>query len=213
MAASTPMGLRERKKLRTRETIVDVSMRLFAAQGYDETTVVQIADAAEVSPSTFFTYFPTKEEVVFDRYDEGVAGLVSEIGNRPAAQTTIDAFDAFIRPKIVEFQEVSELGVLRYRVIQEHPDLRKALRHRFSDIMETALRAGYARDLNTDVDAIEPQLLAGATVGAFTRFEAAKMAGIEAGTASLEEQLAMFDALITSLRASLDALAQDQRSR
>ncbi|GAB2566087.1 hypothetical protein Aab01nite_46710 [Paractinoplanes abujensis] len=71
-AAAPPAaaGLRERKKAKTRATIRDVAMRLFTSQGYAATTVEQIAEAAEVSPSTFFRYFPTKEDVVVtDDYD------------------------------------------------------------------------------------------------------------------------------------------------
>ena len=52
-------------------------------------------------PSTFFTYFPTKEAVVFDSYEEGVAGLIHRIEDRPGDETTVDAFDSFIRPLIV----------------------------------------------------------------------------------------------------------------
>ncbi|HVX42404.1 MAG TPA: TetR family transcriptional regulator [Mycobacteriales bacterium] len=68
--AATRLGLRERKKAKTRQRIQDEALRLFAEQGYDATTIEQIADAAEISPSTFFRYYPTKEDtVVQDQWD------------------------------------------------------------------------------------------------------------------------------------------------
>jgi AcrR family transcriptional regulator len=85
----TRPGLRERKKQRTRETIQREALRLIAEQGYDATTVDQIAAAAEVSPSTFFRYFPTKEDAILqDEYDPL---LVAFIDARPADEGAVAA--------------------------------------------------------------------------------------------------------------------------
>jgi AcrR family transcriptional regulator len=65
-----PAGLRERKKAKTRAAIRQHALRLFREKGYQATTVEQIAEAAEVSPATFYRYFPTKEDVVLqDDFD------------------------------------------------------------------------------------------------------------------------------------------------
>ena len=80
----TPVAgsLRERKKLKTRESIQREAMRLIQKQGYDKTTIEQIAAAVDVSPSTFFNYFPSKEDVVlYDAYDPIIGKLLLD---RPA---------------------------------------------------------------------------------------------------------------------------------
>jgi AcrR family transcriptional regulator len=81
-------GLRERKKQKTRWSIQEHALRLFREQGYEQTTVDQIAAAAEISPSTFFRYFKTKEDVVVeDEYDPLLLRLIeSEPPDRPPLQ-------------------------------------------------------------------------------------------------------------------------------
>jgi AcrR family transcriptional regulator len=82
-------GLRERKKAKTRAAIQEHALRLFQEQGYDATTIEQIAEAAEVSPSTFFRYFPTKEDVVL--YDDLDPLFIAAFEAQPADLTPIQA--------------------------------------------------------------------------------------------------------------------------
>ncbi|MDR8415019.1 TetR family transcriptional regulator [Nonomuraea sp. 3-1Str] len=80
-------GLRERKKARTRETILREAFRLFRERGYHATTTEQIAEAAEVSPATFFRYFPAKEDLVaLDRFPPLVEALAAQ---PPGAPVTV----------------------------------------------------------------------------------------------------------------------------
>ena len=82
-------GLRERKKRATRIAIRDAGMTLFAGQGFARTTIDQIADAADVSRATVFSYFPTKEEIVFGDGAAAIDALADRVRDRTDDQTTI----------------------------------------------------------------------------------------------------------------------------
>jgi AcrR family transcriptional regulator len=90
-AADPSPGLRDRKKRKTRLAIQDAALELFVAQGFDATTVEEIAALAEVSTATFFRYFKTKGEVIFG--DEGylTEDLEHSIVNRPVSETDLEA--------------------------------------------------------------------------------------------------------------------------
>lgn len=90
MSGDLPHGLRERKKARTRKTIRTEAFRLFREKGYPHTTVEQIAAAAEVSPSTFFRYFPTKEDLVLA--DDLDPALIEAFQAQPPELSALTAF-------------------------------------------------------------------------------------------------------------------------
>jgi AcrR family transcriptional regulator len=107
-------GLRQRKKARTRAAIQRHALRLFVDQGYAATTVEQIAAAAEVSPSTFFRYFPTKEDVVLtDDYDPLI---IRAFRAQPSDATPLRALRNAMRAALGELAP-EELAGLRERVV------------------------------------------------------------------------------------------------
>ncbi|MFI9782276.1 TetR family transcriptional regulator [Kitasatospora sp. NPDC051984] len=118
-----PMSLRERKKLKTRQTLRREAFRLFAEQGWEATTVDQIAAAAEVSPATFFRYFPTKEDIVLnDEYDPVMAAAIrARPADEPFLTSAREVLVGLVR-RIAE-QEREELYA-RMRLTASVPSLR-----------------------------------------------------------------------------------------
>jgi AcrR family transcriptional regulator len=118
-------GLRERKKLKTRESIQRTALRLFEKQGYEETTIEQIAAAAEISPSTFFNYFPTKEDVVlFDAYDPVAFRLFLE---RPEDEPLEVGLREVLKKLAALFESDERMILARGRFFLEVPALRARL--------------------------------------------------------------------------------------
>jgi AcrR family transcriptional regulator len=121
--SAAPLGLRERKKRQTRERIRREAYRLFAEHGYENTTVDQIAEAAEVSPSTFFRYFPTKEDVVLqDEYDPALAEALK---SRPADEPIVEAVLNSLKGPVGEMVRADRDDLLlRSRITFTDPALR-----------------------------------------------------------------------------------------
>jgi len=105
-------GLRERKKARTRATIQRHAFRLFRQQGYEATTVAQIAEAAEISESTFFRYFPTKEDVVV--WNELAPTVMESLRAQPATYSPIRALRSAMR-EVLGGLSAEEAAVMRER--------------------------------------------------------------------------------------------------
>jgi AcrR family transcriptional regulator len=102
-------GLRERKKARTRASLRQHALRLFREQGYQATTVEQIAAAAEVSPSTFFRYFPTKEDVILQ--DDMDIRMLEALEQQPPGLSPIAAMRAAVRQVFSSYSQ-DDLDVL-----------------------------------------------------------------------------------------------------
>ncbi|GEC05741.1 TetR family transcriptional regulator [Streptomyces spinoverrucosus] len=129
-------GLRERKKIKTREAIRTATYALIEEQGYDATTIEQIADRAEVSPSTVFRYFPTKEDIVLA--DEHDALLLEELRSRPADEPWLQSLRQVMHKAIVGLGtgEAREVTRLRCRLLAEVPAVR-------SRMMESMSQTGH----------------------------------------------------------------------
>ncbi|MFJ2553686.1 TetR/AcrR family transcriptional regulator [Microbacterium sp. NPDC087591] len=95
MSSTEPMGRRERKKAATRKAISDVATMMFLERGFDNVSIREVADAADVSPTTVFAHFPQKEALVFDEDDEQRDRLVSAVRDRPDGSTINRAIHDF----------------------------------------------------------------------------------------------------------------------
>ncbi|WP_369036055.1 MULTISPECIES: TetR/AcrR family transcriptional regulator [Streptomyces] len=126
------LGLRERKKIKTRMAIRSATYELIEDQGYDATTIEQIAERAEVSQSTVFRYFPTKEDIVLtDEYD---ALMEEELRSRPADEPWIDSL-RYVVTKAIGVTKAEEPGVirLRSRLMLEVPAVRSRMMESMSE--------------------------------------------------------------------------------
>jgi AcrR family transcriptional regulator len=123
-------GLRERKKQQTRETIARVALRLFAERGYDETTLADIAAAADVAPRTIFAYFEGKEDILLDAEGAFLNQLKRTLDERPSDATTVDA----IRQFLDSMESPDEDARLRKRVIMANPALHGKMRARHAQV-------------------------------------------------------------------------------
>jgi AcrR family transcriptional regulator len=99
MPRTTP-GRRERKKAQTRQALADAALRLFVERGFDNVGVKEVAEAADVSLSTLFHHFPSKEALVFDEGEDLEGALVAAVRDRPRGQPALEALrDHLIRTR------------------------------------------------------------------------------------------------------------------
>ncbi|HLK01198.1 MAG TPA: TetR family transcriptional regulator [Streptosporangiaceae bacterium] len=156
-------GLRERKKARTRAAIREHAIRLFREQGYAATTVEQIAAAAEVSPSTFFRYFPTKEDVVLQ--DDLDTRLLEVLEQQPPGFTMIAAMRAAIHETIMGYSE-TDVALLAEttRMMRSVPEVRARALDEFARTI-TMIAGAIAKRSGRSPDDLAVRTTAGAVIG------------------------------------------------
>jgi AcrR family transcriptional regulator len=122
-------GLRERKKRLTRTAIFDVAARLFSERGFENVTVAEIADAANISVKTLFTYVRAKEELVFSDEPNILDALVAAVRKRAAGQAPLDAVAATLLAAAAADDDTDRTGLEGFhRMIGHSPAIKSRLR-------------------------------------------------------------------------------------
>ena len=194
-------GLRQRKKQKTRDAIQREAMRLFQEQGYEATTIDQIAAAVDISPSTFFNYFPAKEDVVtYDKYDPM---LLASLAGGPPGEPLSVALRRALRELADVFDRDREMILARARLGLEVPELRARLWEEIERAQQQLCAIAAARS-GRDPDDFELRVVAIALAAA--AFEGMREWLRRDGRGNLVELIDhALDALQVSAR--LDALA------
>jgi AcrR family transcriptional regulator len=158
------VSLRERKKLKTREAIRREAFRLFDENGYANTTVEQIAEAAEVSPSTFFRYFPSKESVLLA--DDMDPIMLEAFARQPPELSPMAAFRRAAQETFTTMSEDQwELERTRQRLIFSIPEIKAAQYDEYYRTIRMIAEA-LSQRLGRDKDDFELRVFAGALTGA-----------------------------------------------
>ncbi|MGW4122294.1 TetR family transcriptional regulator [Nocardia sp. NPDC004711] len=102
---TAPTGLREREKARVRRELIDAALLLFERRGFEQTTVQEIADAAQVSRRTFHRHFPAKAAVVFSHEEDVMSYLLAALDHRPPHEAVFVALRAALREFLLDDAE------------------------------------------------------------------------------------------------------------
>ena len=199
-------GLRERKKLATRRAIHEAGMKLFAERGFTATTVEAIAEAADVSRATVFTYFANKEEIVFGDAAAAVDALAERLRERPAGEASVATVRAWL----------AELGgwmepelILQLRLGREVPSV-GARRLQLSREIEAVIALALEAELGPGKH-LAARLAAASLIAALNTIEEAAAAHMEQDGRGLTatEIDRLVDDAVSFVHAGVSAIATD----
>jgi AcrR family transcriptional regulator len=166
--ATTNVGLRERKKQKTRAQLTDAAFRLFGERGFDNTTIEDIVDEVEVSPRTFFRYFDSKEDVVIGFFDDIGEELREMLELRPAGEPPYTAVSEALG-SLADMYEADEGRVVAAkRLSYDTPSIRARLLDKHAR-WENGLTEALAERIGVDPDRDpRPRLIAAVALAAFS---------------------------------------------
>jgi AcrR family transcriptional regulator len=199
---NTQPGLRERKKQRTRETLARAAHELFATRGYHATTLPEIAEAADVSTRTIFSYFPSKEDILFSDFPLVKDALAQALADRPEGEDALETVRTFILA--LHDEEESELDEQLRCSIKSDETLRSHLRARIAQL-EEVIASAIAKDLDAPANDVRPRVVAASVTAAFNIL-AERDGGSRAKPKTTADVAAAIDPIFTFLRSGLDAL-------
>jgi TetR/AcrR family transcriptional regulator, regulator of mycofactocin system len=158
-------GLRERKKQQTREAIHRAAMRLFAERGFEATTIADIAAAADIAPRTFFSYFASKEEAVFPKFEMAFAEFDRAMTERPDGTTALAALREWIVQAAQQYMGDVDVARVEAQLRRESPAVAACdLQHMRQ--FERRLAEAVGEDFGEPADALRPRLVAAAAMAA-----------------------------------------------
>lgn len=191
-------GLRERKKQRTREAIARAALELFDERGYHATTLADIAEAADVSTRTIFSYYASKEDILFGDFPALKQELARALAQRPTGGDALETVRDFALS--AAHQQKGPFHDQRERIVASDETLRSHKRARLAQIEELVADA-IARDLGADEDDLRPRLVAASLIAAVEVIDRRAE-----GTPASEDPATAIEPVIAFLRAGLEAL-------
>jgi AcrR family transcriptional regulator len=177
-------GLRERKKRRTRQQISDVATSLFVVRGFDRVKVSEIAEIVGVSEKTVYNYFPTKESLVFDRADEGIARVAAALRERQPGESPTKAMLRALSDDMDDLGDLPEQLYVFFPMFAEMVATTPALRAARLDLQNRLVEVAteeLATLAEVDPRDPEPQIAARAMVALYDLSYDSRMRHIEQG--------------------------------
>lgn len=159
------LGRRERKKRETRIALHHAALKLFAEKGFQETRISEIADAADVSESTFFRYFDNKEGVALEGFRQGAEAIVAAIRKRPISESPIDACLAVNRSAEIAGAQPKTKDLPGFELLRQTPELASKLSLLVNKLL-SQLNEDFARRMDQSPDSPEVRLRAHAVIAA-----------------------------------------------